>query len=155
MPSFKKCTELHDTFISNQSAMASLASRMKAEILQEMRAGNPRAGKGDRNRSGGKTPGKASSNGQSGGSSETDRAGGNKPTDKKKEKKRKEGASAWPDMPKLKKEDYTSFRKEVSEAFPDGCIFFLASRCSRGDECQRPHEVPEGYEAIKARFATQ
>ena len=42
MPDFKECTALHDTFISNQSAMASLAARMKAEILQEMKSQSSR-----------------------------------------------------------------------------------------------------------------
>lgn len=53
-------------------------------------------------------------------------------------------------MPKMGKEEYAAFRKEVADTFPGGCIFFLASRCSKGNECQRAHEVPDGYSAIKA-----
>ena len=55
-------------------------------------------------------------------------------------------------MPQMEKQTYTSFRDELREKFPDGCIFFLASHCSKSD-CQRSHEVPDGYEAIKAKYA--
>lgn len=159
-PSFGKCTELHDTFITNQSTMASLAQRMKGEILQELKghsSENSKGGRGSKNKLNVGKPGGASkpSNQQTnpnGGGSDADHAEGSKPGGKGKKKRRKEGPSAWPDMPKLNKEDYTSFRKEVADAFPDGCIFFLASRCSKGSECQRPHEVPEGYDTIKAKY---
>lgn len=155
MPDFKECTALHDTFISNQSAMASLAARIKTEILQEMRSHNPKDKSKTSRPSGGRNAGKPSSSQRGGTAGEADPEGGNKQPDRgKRGKKKKEGASAWPDMPKMEKQDYNSFRKEVSEAFSDGCIFYLASKCSKGEECGKRHDIPDGYDAIKAKFAT-
>lgn len=58
----------------------------------------------------------------------------------------KERQHAWPDIQRLSKEDYNSFRGEVHTAFPDHCIFFLVGKYSRGDnKCDRPHTIPEGY----------
>lgn len=161
MPCFKKCTELHDTFITNQSTMASLAQQMKGEILQELKGGlashSLKGGKSRKGEMGRVKPPSTTDVSQSKGGGEAN-PGGGKSGDKgakRPGKKRKEGSSAWPEMPKMGKEDYAAFRKEVGEAFPDGCIFFLASRCSKGSECQRAHEVPAGYDAIKARYSQE
>lgn len=75
---------------------------------------------------------------------------GSRLTDKKTKKK---GAAAWwSDMLRMKKEVYSAFRDELSSAFPDHCIYFLSSKCSRDDKCDCPHTVPEGYAAIKDKY---
>ena len=148
---------MHDTFITNQSAMASLASRMKGEILRELKGaeGGPRTTKNLNKREGSKGGSRPAGQPEPFRQSEggdIDSGGGKSGPKGGKKKKRKEGPSAWPDMPKMGKDEYAAFRKEVAESFPNGCIFFLASRCSKGSECQRAHEVPDGYGAIKAKY---
>ena len=159
MPKFKDCTDTHDSFISNQSAMASLAMRMKGEILQELKktTGSARPDKfqkkpvaGD----GGKPKNPSHALLQHGGEGvDSSAAGAGRPGNKTR--KRKEGPSAWPDMPMMKKEGYTAFRKEVSGTVPESCVFFLASRCSKGSDCPRSHDVPDGYDAIKRKHAAR
>lgn len=159
MPDFKECAETHDSFISSQSHVAMLTARMKNELLKELQVKSAgRFSKSSRKLGEGGRPSKTprtiaqveeGEGSEAPGGSSSQSKGGKA---SKAGKKRKQGASAWPDMPQLNKEEYTSFRKEVQESFPDSCIFYLASRCSKGDGCQREHTVPDGYAAIKAKY---
>lgn len=162
-PSFEECAQTHDSFISRLSHVAAmLTERMKAELLRELQGSSSRANAPDLKRAARRwatgspasptnpTPSKLEEGegGRGIGGAKFNACG------KKGKKARTEGATAWPDITQLEKEEYAHFRREVADKFSNESIFFLANRFFKRDKCQKSHNVLDGYEAVKAKFTS-